>query len=144
MLFGCVKKAGHRFVMALMVSTAALSASCLHSLAEDQNMTVLARASSGPLQCEIRKSETAGTVELTGIISSSAAVAGNFRFAVMKSGASGSSNINQANKFDLAAGKETQVGQVKINLDRNSRVVVEFSAASNDGVECRVQASLGH
>jgi hypothetical protein len=144
MPFGCIKKAGHRFVTALMVSTAALCASCLHAFAEDQNMTVLAHASSGPLQCEIRKNETGTTVELTGIIASSAAVAGNFRFAVMKSGPSGSSNINQANKFDLAAGQETQIGQVKINLDRNIRVVIEFSAASNDGVECRVQASLEH
>ncbi len=64
-------------------------------------MTVVAHASSGPLQCEIRKIDAGNSVELTGIITSSAAVAGNFRFLVTKSGPSGSSNINQETSLTL-------------------------------------------
>jgi hypothetical protein len=141
MLFGRIGK-GSRLVRALAVSAAALSASCCQAFAEDQGMTVLAHASSGPLQCEIRKKEADGSVELTGVISSSQALAGNFRFTVMKSGPSGSSNINQGQKFDLAAGKESLAGKVTINLERDAHVVIELVVGSDDGLECRAKAPL--
>ncbi len=105
-------------------------------------MAVLAHASSGPLQCEIHKTATGNSVELTGIVTSSSAIAGNFRFLVTKSGPSGSSNINQGNKFELAAGSQTHVGRVTINLEPDARAVVELIATSNDGIECRAKAPL--
>ena len=147
MLCGHSKKDGHRFkrsrfITALVASTAALLASCIHSFAEDQTMTVLAQASSGPLQCEIQKIDKGSSVELTGVITSSVAIAGNFRFLVTKSGPSGSSNINQGNKFDLAAGAQTHVGNVTINIERDAHVVVELLATSNDGIECSAKAPL--
>jgi hypothetical protein len=146
MLFGRIGKGGRRLVPALGVSAAALSVCCIQALAEDQAMTVpatvLAHASSGPLQCEIRKKEIDGAVELTGVIESSRALAGNFRFTVTKSGPSGSSNINQGQKFDLAAGKESLVGQVRINRERDAHVAIELFVGSNDGLECQVKTSL--
>ena len=105
-------------------------------------MNVLARATSGPLQCEIRQNENNGSIELTGVITSSRALAGNFRFTVAKSGASGSSNVHQGNKFDLAAGQQRQIGQVTINRERDAHVAVELFVGSNDGLECRAAASL--
>lgn len=142
MFFEIIEKGQHHFVLALVVSAAALLGSSIQTLAEDQAMTILAHASSGPLQCEIRKNEIGNSVELTGIIASTQAIAGNFRFTVTKSGASGSSNINQGKKFNLAAGKESHVGQVTINLERDSHVVVELFAGSDDGFECRAKAPL--
>lgn len=105
-------------------------------------MTVVAHASSGPLRCEIRKTETAGAVALTGVIASSRALTGTFNFTVTKSGSSGASNIHQGNKFDLAAGQESQVGAVTINLDGDAHVVVALSVGSDEGSQCAASASI--
>jgi hypothetical protein len=129
-------------VATLATLTAGTLFICNNAYAEDQTMTVLAHASSGPLQCEIRKTAAGNSVELMGIVTSSSAIAGNFRFLVTKSSPSGSSNINQGNKFDLAAGSQTHVGRVTINLEPDAHAVVELIATSNDGIECRAKASL--
>jgi hypothetical protein len=142
MLFGRIRRGSRRIVSPRALSAAALLASCIQALAGDQAMTVLAHASSGPLQCEIRKIEADGSVELTGVIVSSRAATGNFKFTVTKSGPSGSSNINQGNKFDLAADRESHVGMVKINLEREGHVAVELFVGSDDGTQCRVAATL--
>jgi hypothetical protein len=142
MFFGWIGKGGQRLVAVLAVSAAALSIACTQAFAEDQDMTVVAQASSGPLRCEIRKNQTGGSVQLIGIIVSSRAIAGNFRFTVTKSGPSGSSHIHQGNRFDLAAGKESQVGLVKINLEHDALGVVELFVGSDDGLECRANVSL--
>jgi len=130
------------FLTTLTTLTAGALFTCTHTYAEDQTVTVLAHASSGPLQCEIHKTDAGNSVELTGTIASSVAVSGNFRLLVTKSGPSGSSNINQGNKFDLAAGSQTHVGRVTINLEPDAHAVVELIATSNDGIECRAQAPL--
>jgi hypothetical protein len=110
--------------------------------ARSATMDVLAQASSGPLRCEIRKNEAEGSVELTGVIIASGALSGHFRFTVTRSGPSGSSNINQANTFDLVADREHQVGSVRINHDSASHAVVELVAGAGDAIECRARASL--
>ncbi len=106
-------------------------------------MTVLAQASSGPLRCEIRESKTEGAVQLTGIVSSSVALSGRFQFSIVKSGTSGSSNINQGNPFAAEAGKEIYVGLVTINLGNDDRATIELSVSSDNGVECHANASIG-
>jgi hypothetical protein len=131
-----------RTAAALAVSAALLAACCVGAFAEDQAMNVIARATSGPLQCEIRKNESSGAVELSGVIISSRAISGHFRFTVTKSGPSGSSNVNQGNNFDLAADQERQIGQVTINRDRDAHVAVELFVGSDQGLECRAAATL--
>ena len=131
-----------RTAATVMLAATAWPGACAFSFAEGRNMDVIAQASSGPLRCEIRKATVNGAVELTGAIVSDAALSGQYRYKVAKSGASGSSNINQASKFDLAAGAETRAGQVLINLDRDAHVTVEFQVTSGDGLECVVKTSL--
>ncbi|WP_424629001.1 curli-like amyloid fiber formation chaperone CsgH [Bradyrhizobium sp. SYSU BS000235] len=129
-------------VATLLTLMAGALLTCTNSYAEDSTVTVLAHASSGPLQCEIRRTDAGHSVGLTGTITSSTAVAGKFRFMVTKSGPSGSSNINQGNNFELTAGSQTDVGHVTINLEDNAKAVVELVATSNDGIECRAKAPL--
>jgi hypothetical protein len=149
MLFGSEKKGWRLLINGSAVSATLLFATCLfasygRAFAQDHAMTtVLAHASSGPLSCEIRSSETEGAVQLTGVVSSSVALSGRFQFSILKSGASGSSNINQGNPFAVEAGKEIYVGHVTINLGGDDRATIELSASSNDGVECRANASIG-
>jgi hypothetical protein len=112
------------------------------TLAESQTMDVIARSSSGALRCEIRKGAGNNAVELTGVVSSGTTTSGRFQYKVVKSGPSGSSNINQASKFALAAGAETRVGQVQINLDGDTHVTIELEVMSDDGSVCVASASL--
>jgi hypothetical protein len=139
---GRIRTGGHRAIVTLAVSAAALWVGCGRSFADDQVKTVLAHASSGPLQCEIRTNEAGGSVELSGMVASSRALAGNYRFNVTKSGHSGSSNIHQGNKFILAADKESRVGQVTINLEPDADAVVELIVGSDDGIDCVAKAPI--
>ncbi len=120
----------------------ALPAGHIPSFAEDKNMNVIAHGSSGPLTCEIRKTGSEGSVRLTGVVSSSKAVTANARFLLTKSGPSGTSNINQGSDFNLAAGAETHVSNVTINLRHGDHAVVELHATSADGIACHAEALL--
>jgi hypothetical protein len=107
-----------------IVALGALLAFQPGSFAGDQDMSVIARASSGPLACEIRKSVVGDAVQLTGVVSSSVASSGQVRFVLTKSGQSGNSNISQGNAFELAAGAEDHVSHVTINLQHGDHAVV--------------------
>jgi hypothetical protein len=130
-------------ISAALLFAACLVATCGRAVAQDHDMTVLAHASSGPLSCEIRESKTEGAVQLTGVVSSSVALSGRFQFSIVKSGTSGSSTVNQANPFTVEAGKEIDVGHVTINLGNDDHATIELSVSSNDGAECRANASIG-
>jgi hypothetical protein len=129
-------------VLSTLAAIAWLSAPGARAFARDHDMNVLAQASSGPWRCEIRKYEADGSVELTGYIMGPKAVAGHSRFTVTKSSPSGTSNINQANKFDLAADEESQVALVRINLEGAGQLSVELFVRTDDGVECRAKTTL--
>jgi len=144
MLSRTINKISRRFVAAMVTLLGTLLTLQPSSFArdQDQDMSVIARASSGPLACEIRKVSVGESVQLTGVVSSSAAVTGNARFLLTKSGPSGTSNVNQGNAFDLAAGAEMHVSHVTINLVREDNALVEFVATSNDGISCHATANL--
>ncbi len=110
--------------------------------ASDQAMSILAQASSGPLRCEIRRDASSGAVGLSGIVIGSRPVSGKFRFAVMKSGPAGSSNIAQGNRFDSDADIERLVGHVQTRLEQGAHVIVDLSVQTDDGLECQVTAPL--
>ncbi len=142
MSMGVTGRTSTRFVSAVIVSLGWLLTFQSGLFAEDQDMNVIARASSGPLACEIRKVAAGDAVQLTGVVSSSSALSGKVRFLLMKSGPSGNSNISQGNSFDLAAGAEDHVSHVTINLQPKDRAVIEFVATSKDGAACRATANL--
>lgn len=105
-------------------------------------MTIIAQAASGPLRCEIHKSDESGAVQLTGVILSSAPLTGQCRFSVMKSGASGSSTINQGNQFSVETGGEFHVGRVTVNAGKGDHAVVEFFVTAASGENCHAKASI--
>jgi hypothetical protein len=142
MLFRTIDEISIRSVAALVISLGTLSTFQHSAFAGEQDMSVIAQASSGPLACEIRKVGTGEAVQLTGVVSSSAAVAGNARFVLTKSGPSGTSNVNQGGAFDLVAGAEIHVSHVTINLKPEDHALVEFVATSSDGTVCRATAHL--
>ena len=131
-----------RWAATAIVALGALVACQPSSFAGDQDMSVIARESSGSLACEIRKTAVGDAVQLTGVVSSSVASSGQVHFRLTKSGTSGNSNINQNNAFELAAGAESHVSHVTINLGHEDHAVVEFVATSKDGATCRATANL--
>jgi hypothetical protein len=142
MVSSSIGKSLLRFLSAIVMSSSASLTFQPSSFAEDQTMSVIARAASGPLACEIRRIGAGESVQLTGVVSSSAAVTGNFRFVLKKSGPSGTSNVNQGNSFDLAAGAEVNVSHVTINIQPDDQAVVELFATSIDGIACHATATL--
>jgi hypothetical protein len=142
MLSRMIEKILMRSVTAIVVSLVAPLMLPPGAFARDQDMSVIAHASSGSLACEIRKVSSGDSVQLIGVVSSSAAVTGNASFVLTKSGASGTSNIKQGNAFDLAADAEAHVSRVTINLGHQDHAVVEFIATSSEGIVCHATVNL--
>jgi hypothetical protein len=142
MFMRLTRKISMRFFAAAIISLSWFLTFQPGSSAKDQNMNVIAHASSGPLVCEIRRIGAGESVQLSGVLSSASAAAGTFRFLLKKTGPSGNSNVNQGNAFNLAAGGEVHVGNMTINLRPDDQATVELSATSKDGVVCRVTAAL--
>jgi hypothetical protein len=125
----------------MLLALVMLSSTPLAAFAEEPAMSIVSQASSGPLGCAIHRVDHGDATEFRGVLTGRDAVAGQFRFSVAKTGPSGTSNINQANPFTLAAGGEAQVAQVTVNRDGASHVTIEFSATAEGGVTCRAQVT---
>jgi len=133
-LVGCLSAA--------MAAMSILFAFQVDVFAGDNDMSVVAHASSGPLVCEIRKTSAGDAVQLTGIVSSSVALSGQARFVLTKSGQTGNSNISQGKAFTLAAGADDHVSHVTIDLGHDDHAAVELLVTSQDGLTCRATGNL--
>jgi hypothetical protein len=103
---------------------------------------VLARAVSGPLRCEIQKSQSGDMVKLVGVAAGAQAMAGTSRFVMIKSGTSGSSNMAQSQHFALKAQQQAVVGEATTNLDPGGHIAIDFGVKTDGGLICSVRASL--
>jgi hypothetical protein len=103
---------------------------------------VLARAVSGPLMCEIQKSQSGDMVKLVGVAAGAQAMAGTSRFVMIKFGTSGSSNMAQSQHFALKAHQQAIVGEATTNLDRGGHIAIDFGVKTDSGPTCNVRASL--
>jgi CsgH protein len=121
--------------LALVLITAPLTA-------EPSDNGVLARAVSGPLRCEIQKSQSGDMVKLVGVAAGAQAMAGTSRFDMIKSGTSGSSNMVQSQHFALKAQQQAIVGEATTNLDRGGHIAIDFGVKTDGGLACNVRASL--
>jgi hypothetical protein len=104
--------------------------------------SVLARAVSGPLRCEIQKSQSGDMVKLVGVAAGAQAMAGTSRFVMIKSGTSGSSNMAQSQHFALKAEQQAVVGEATTNLDPGGHIAIDFGVKTDGGLTCNVRASL--
>jgi hypothetical protein len=104
--------------------------------------SVLARAVSGPLSCEIQKSQSGDMVKLVGIAAGSQPLAGTSHFVLIKSGRSGSSNMAQSQHFALKAQQQAVVGETTTNLDPGGHIALNLAVEANGGLTCNVRASL--
>jgi hypothetical protein len=93
-------KISMRFFAAAIISLSWFLTFQPGSSAKDQNMNVIAHASSGPLVCEIRRIGAGESVQLSGVLSSASAAAGTFRFLLKKN--------RSIRKFERQPGQRVQ------------------------------------
>ncbi len=110
--------------------------------AKPASADVLARAVSGPLRCEIQKSQSGDIVKLIGLAAGTQPVGGTSRFVMIKSGTSGSSNMTQSQHFALKAQQQAIVAEATTNLDPGGRIALDFGLKTDSGLTCNVRASL--
>ncbi len=93
---------------------------------------VAANANSGSnsdrLTCGINKVAEGRMMSIEGVLQSPQAMAGDYRFALKSSGASGSSNISQGGAFSATADTKLSLGKVMINAGSN--IEVDFTITS--------------
>jgi hypothetical protein len=119
----------------------ALAVVLAQPLKAEQMSNALAQSSSGPLRCEIQKADQGDRIELVGLVASSRPLTGSAQFSFAKSGASGSSNIAQSQRFTIRADEPMIVGRATTNLDSGGRIAIDLHVEAG-GLECRARASL--
>jgi hypothetical protein len=112
------------------------------ALAAPAGGEILARGSSGPLRCEIQKSQTGDMIKLVGVATGVQPLAGTSHFVMIKSGSSGSSNMAQSQHFTLKPQQAAVVGEAATNLDPGGHIAIDFSVQTQNGLTCTAQASL--
>lgn len=80
------------------------------------------------LACGVSTQKSGGMLTLEGVLQSSEALNGDYRFALRSSGGGGSSTINQGGPFSAAPGLPVSLGKVTVNA--GSKVDVDFSITS--------------
>lgn len=88
------------------------------------------------MHCEIRSRPVSGGVELTGVITASRELRGDYRFSVESHGAGGSSNIVQSGLFTLRPNEMRLVGAVMVNSGSGSSFVARLYVRSDEGETC--------
>ena len=113
----------------------------VQSPSAEQPSNALARSSSGPLRCEIQKNDKGDVIELIGLVASTRALSVSAHFGFVKSGASGSSDINQSQNFIGRADQQTIVGRAATDLGPGGHIAVDLRVGAGS-LECRARASL--
>lgn len=73
-----------------------------------------ASAASDPVRCEIATSSDHSTLAIEGVVHSDTALSGSYRFNVVSSGPSGSSNISQGGMFQATPNAPVSLGRVML------------------------------
>lgn len=74
------------------------------------------------LACGVSTSNANGMLSVEGVLQSSEALTGEYRFALKSQGAGGSSNINQGGQFSATPGMPVSLGKVSVNAGANIEV----------------------
>jgi hypothetical protein len=94
------------------------------------------QTASQPLRCEIQVQERGNRVSLEGVVFAKTAVAGSYQLRVSKSGAAGSSAINQSGDFSAGPGEPGKLGTVTLGGDGGSYVARLTVTWHGGSIEC--------
>jgi hypothetical protein len=90
-----------------------------------------------PASCEIIVDRTSHGVRITPVVHADRAMSGGYALVVTKTGASGSSDINQGGPFDAARGERVKLGASEFSLERGARFRAVLTITENGREICR-------
>jgi hypothetical protein len=82
---------------------------------------VVAQKIKARLSCDIDIDRTSNGIRVTPIVRADKSLAGEYSLVITKSGASGSSDINQGGPFDAARGERVRLSASEISMERGAR-----------------------
>ena len=87
--------------------------------------------------CDIEVKRTSHGIRITPVVRADRAMAGEYSLAITKSGASGSSDINQGGPFDAARNEEVALSASEFSLERGDRFRAVLKVRSGGREVCR-------
>ncbi|MFT3728340.1 MAG: curli-like amyloid fiber formation chaperone CsgH [Terricaulis sp.] len=101
--------------------------------------TAAADRISAPLRpvCDIRATPTSHGVQISAVLAAQSAISGDYNLVITKTGASGSSDVQQGGAFNAARGERVTLGQTELGLDRGDRFHAVLTLTDADGRVCR-------
>jgi hypothetical protein len=84
-----------------------------------------------PIICTLAQETVGSSVQLRGRVVSQQDAHGEYHLKVIKTGPSGSTNLNQSGAFSATANTETYVGSTRIGLEQGAEYQVQFLIVVN-------------
>jgi hypothetical protein len=98
---------------------------------------VVAQKVKALLSCDIDIDRTSNGIRVTPIIRAGKSIAGEYSLAITKSGASGSSDINQGGPFDAARGERVRLSASEFSMERGARFRAVLKVRAGGREICR-------
>jgi hypothetical protein len=76
-------------------------------------------------------------VLIEALAGANAPISGDYHLVITKTGANGSSDIEQGGPFEAAAGRSITLGLAELGLDRGDRFHAVLTTADEKGGQCR-------
>ena len=102
---------------------------------------VVAQKVKALLSCDIDIDRTSNGIRVTPIIRAGKSIAGEYSLAITKSGASGSSDINQGGPFDAARGEHVRLSASEFSMERGARFRAVLKVRAGGREICRETTS---
>ena len=87
--------------------------------------------------CDIHARPTSHGVAIQAVVNADAAVMGQYSLVITKTGASGSSDVQQSGAFSALRGERVTLGETELGLDRGDRFHAVLTLTDADGRVCR-------
>lgn len=94
-------------------------------------------SASSRMDCDILARPTSHGVAISAVLDADEATSGDYDLVITKSGASGSSNVQQGGAFNAARGERVTLGETELGLDRGDRFHAVLTLTGADGRVCR-------
>jgi hypothetical protein len=98
---------------------------------------VVAQKVKARLSCDIGIDRTSNGIRVTPIIRAGKSIAGEYSLVITKSGASGSSDINQGGPFDGARGERVRLSALEFSMERGARFRAVLKVRAGGREICR-------
>jgi hypothetical protein len=97
------------------------------------------KASSDPVNCEIRSSKSSGAILLEAVATGRSRTTGEYEFVISKSGGGGTSDITQGGEFEIGPKEEAILGEVAVGSAEGAFVRARLTLRDGGKILCEAQ-----